>query len=229
MKSHLENILHEFSNESIHIIDGETYKGNYAPLDLSKTNTALNDFDITDANAFEAYINDILKQSNASIAYGGYNETRDIYSRSSHFYTENKLDERNIHLGLDLWCDVNTPVLAALDGTVHSFKNNTNFGDYGPTIILEHQINEVTFYALYGHLSLVSLEYIAVGDTLRKGDVVGYLGDASVNGDYAPHLHYQLINDMEGSFGDFRGVTSLNDREKDLKNCPDPNLLLKIY
>ena len=70
MKSHLEHILHEFSNESIHIIDGETYKGNYAPLDLSKTNTALNDFDITDANAFEAYINDILKQSNASIAYG---------------------------------------------------------------------------------------------------------------------------------------------------------------
>jgi murein DD-endopeptidase MepM/ murein hydrolase activator NlpD len=229
MKSYLEDILHEFNEEAIHIIDGVTHKDCYTPLDLSKTNAALNDFDITDANAFESYINSVLKQSNGTIAYGGYNEARDIYSRSSHFYTESKLDERNIHLGLDLWCDVNTPVLAALDGTVHSFKNNTNFGDYGPTIILEHQINGVTFYALYGHLSLGSLENIAVGDTLRKGDVVGCLGDASVNGDYAPHLHYQLINDMEGNFGDFRGVTSLNDRERDLKNCPDPNFLLKIY
>ena len=229
MKSHFENTLHEFSNDAIHIISGVETISSYAPLDLSKTNIALNEFDITDANAFENYINSVLKQSNGTIAYGGYNETRDIYSRSAHFYTENKLDERNIHLGLDLWCDVNTPVLAALDGTVHSFKNNTNFGDYGPTIILEHQIKEITFYALYGHLSLVSLEDIAVGDILKKGEVVGYLGDASVNGDYAPHLHYQLIKDIEGNFGDFRGVTSLNDQIKDLSNCPDPNLLLKIY
>ena len=78
-------------------------------------------------------------------------------------------------------------------------------------------------------MSLASINDIKVGDKVAKGDVIGYLGDSSVNGDYAPHLHYQLINDMEGSFGDFRGVTSLNDREKDLKNCPDPNLLLKIY
>lgn len=229
MKSYLEDILHEFSEEAIHIIDGVTDRDSYTSLDLSKTNTALNEFDITNANAFEGYINGILKQSNASIAYGGYNETRDIYSRSTHFYTENKLEERNIHLGLDLWCAVNTPVLAALDGTIHSFKNNTNLGDYGPTIILKHQIKDVTFYALYGHLSLVSLDKIQVGDVIKKGSVVGYLGDASVNGDYAPHLHYQLIKDMQGNSGDFRGVTSLNDREKDLANCPDPNVLLNIY
>ncbi|MGB0974869.1 MAG: peptidoglycan DD-metalloendopeptidase family protein [Flavobacteriaceae bacterium] len=224
-----EFLLHNCSLSAINII-GEVYEQHtYAPLDLSIENTELHHFDITNAVAFENYINGVLKKNNANVAYGGYNETRNIYSRSSHFFTENKRDERNIHLGLDLWCAVNTPVLTALDGTIHSFKNNTNFGDYGPTIILEHQINGVVFYALYGHLSLASLDGIAVGDKLKKGEVVGYLGDATVNGDYAPHLHYQLIKDLQGNFGDFRGVTSLNDQVKDLANCPDPNLLLKIY
>lgn len=223
----LTQLLKTYTDNPIHIIEQD--KPSYIALDLSITNMNLNEFDITDAFAFETYINSVLKKDNGTVAYGGYNETRDIYSRSTHFYTENKRDERNIHLGLDLWCDVNTPVLAALDGTIHSFKNNTNFGDYGPTIIVEHQIEGQTFYALYGHLSLESLNNVAVGDELNKGDVVGYLGDASVNGDYAPHLHYQLITNMEDNFGDFRGVTSLNDREKDLANCPDPNLLLNIY
>jgi murein DD-endopeptidase MepM/ murein hydrolase activator NlpD len=222
----LEQILKKQTDNTLHIIAGENNR--YTSLDLSVTNTDLNEFDITDAKAFEGYINNVLQRSDATVAYGGYNETRDIYSRSLHFYTENKRDERNIHLGLDLWCAVNTPVFAALEGTIHSYNNNTNFGDYGPTIILEHQLYGHTFYALYGHLSLVSLEGIKVGDRLCKGAIVGYLGDASVNGDYAPHLHYQLIKDMEGNLGDFRGVTSLNDQAQDLENCPDPNLLLKI-
>lgn len=225
----LTDVLTNYSNQPIHVIEAVTSFKDYVTLDLSKTNTALNDFDITDTVAFENYINNVIEQSQGKVAYGGYNETRDIYSRSTHFYTENKLDERNIHLGLDIWCAENTPVLSALDGVIHSFSNNTAFGDYGPTIILEHQIEGCVFYALYGHLSLASLDGINTGDKISKGAVVGYLGDATVNGDYAPHLHYQLIKDLEGNFGDFRGVTSLNDRIKDLENCPDPNLLLKIY
>ena len=225
----LECLLKNYSNTTIHLIDGITEKTGYTPLDLSLSNSELKEFDITDAIAFEEYINRVLKKENASVAYGGYNETRDIYSRSTHFFTENKREERNIHLGLDVWCDAGTAVLAALDGKVHSFKNNTAFGDYGPTIILEHQIEGVTFYALYGHLSLASLDNIQVGDVIKKGSTVGYLGAAAVNGDYAPHLHYQLIADIENCFGDFRGVTSLNDQEKDLANCPDPNLLLNIF
>ena len=26
---------------------------------------------------------------------------------------------------------------------------------------------------------------------------------AEVNGDYPPHLHFQIINDLQGNFGDF--------------------------
>lgn len=227
--TNFEKCLRDFNKQPIHIIGGVNSQFDYVSLDLSINNDELNRFDITNPKILETYIASVVRKGNKKVAYGGYNEVRNIYSRSTHFYRESKLDERNIHLGLDLWCNAGTPVLAALNGTVHSFKNNTAFGDYGPTVILEHQIEGVIFYALYGHLSLASLETIQLGGIVAKGDVVGYLGDASVNGDYPPHLHYQLIQDLERAYGDYKGVTSINNRVKDLVNCPDPNLLLKIY
>ncbi len=154
-------------------------------------------------------------------------ETRNLYQRSTVFKNTNS-DERNIHIGLDLWINESAPIHAALDGTIHSFQNNIALGDYGPAIILEHTISGVTFYTLYGHLSLESLDGKAEGQKVTKGEVIGTLGAPPVNGDYAPHLHFQIIIDMEGKTGDYPGVCG----EKTLTfyedNCPDPNLLLKI-
>lgn len=155
-------------------------------------------------------------------------ETRGIYERSNYFNNTDPYDERNIHLGLDLWIQAETPIFTPLDGIVHSYKNNTNYGDYGPTIILEHNLNDVKFYTLYGHLSLESLEGLTIGKIFEKGEQIATLGDASVNGDYAPHLHFQIINDLQDYQGDYPGVTSSRDIEFYRSNCPDPNLLLKI-
>ncbi|WP_368356657.1 peptidoglycan DD-metalloendopeptidase family protein [Polaribacter sp. ALD11] len=123
---------------------------------------------------------------------------------------------------------MNTKVLAVLDGEVYSFKNNNNFGDYGPTIILKHQINKEVFYSLYGHLSSNSIKNIKIGDVVLEGSTIGFLGNAEVNGDYAPHLHFQIIRNMEQNFGDYPGVSSEENVAFYKKNCPDPNLLLKI-
>jgi murein DD-endopeptidase MepM/ murein hydrolase activator NlpD len=129
---------------------------------------------------------------------------------------------------LDIWIKAGTPVFSALDGKVHSFDYNTGIGNYGPTIILEHRINDMVFYTLYGHLSLESIEEIEIGDVFGKGQKLAALGDASVNGDYAPHLHFQIIRDIGGAFGDYAGVCSAKDLDFYLQNCPDPNLLLKL-
>ena len=99
-----------------------------------------------------------FKSRNKSIAFGGYLEPRSIYNRSNYFNSKSALETRNIHLGIDLWCAAETPVLAAFDGVVHSFKDNTNHGDYGPTLLLKHCIDNVEFYTLYGHLSRSSIK-----------------------------------------------------------------------
>ena len=106
-------------------------------------------------------------------------------------------------MGIDLWCVAETPVLAAFDGVVHSFQDNTNHGDYGPTIILKHCIDNVEFYTLYGHLSRSSIKGLKENTYISDSQVIGYLGNASVNGDYAPHLHFQIIKNIEDNEGDY--------------------------
>jgi murein DD-endopeptidase MepM/ murein hydrolase activator NlpD len=93
---------------------------------------------------------------------------------------------------------------------------------------MKHQFDALTFYTLYGHLSIESLTGLAVGKRFEQGDVIAQLGTAEVNGDYPPHLHFQIILDMEDYFGDYPGVSSLNTLEFYKMNCPDPNLLLGL-
>lgn len=221
----LETILHEI--EDVKVIDASIDYKKYVHLDLSNKNESLRDLKIDNATDFENYIEDYLQQNNAKVAYGGYYEIRNLYKRSTIFNDYNS-DERNIHIGLDLWIKAGTPVLAAIDGFIHSYNNNFGVGDYGPTIILQHQIKDQIFYTLYGHLSLESIASIAVGKKVKKGEQIATLGDAKVNGDYAPHLHFQIISEMPTIFGDYPGVCSKKDQEFYLQNCPDPNMLLKI-
>jgi len=220
--------LSQLSKEPIQVIDSNISLETYFPIEISSKNKDLLQFDISSSTAWETYLDAFLAKNNAKVAFGGYLEKRNIYDRSDYFKNLSKEKQRNIHLGVDLWCAENTKVLAALDGEVHSFKLNKNYGDYGPTIILKHQIENETFYTLYGHLSLKSIEKINIGDVVIQGNVIGYLGAASVNGDYAPHLHFQIIRDLEDNFGDYPGVASEENIGFYQKNCPNPNLLLKL-
>jgi murein DD-endopeptidase MepM/ murein hydrolase activator NlpD len=221
----LDTILKNVKN--VKVIQEAIDYSEYFPLDLSVNNTALQEVSLTNSEEFEKYITSYLKSNSAKVAYGGYNEQRNLYKRSTVF-KDDQTEERNIHIGLDLWIDTGTPVLAALDGCVHSFQNNDSFGNYGPTIILEHQVENQTFYTLYGHLSLESIAQIKIGQRFKKREPIATLGDAAVNGDYAPHLHFQIIKKIGEYSGDYPGVCSKSDVAFYLNNCPDPNLLLKI-
>lgn len=222
----IETVLKNIQN--VKVIDAAIDYHHYIPLDLSVSNVELSKQSIDNATAFEEYIEKYLAKNNSKVAFGGYNEERNLYKRST-IFNDNDTEERNIHIGLDLWIKAGTPVLAALDGKVHSFQYNNNIGDYGPTIILEHQIENLTFYTLYGHLSLESIVSLKVGAFFEKGATIATLGDSSVNGDYASHLHFQIIKNIEDDFGDYPGICSKNKLDYYLDNCPDPNLLLKIF
>jgi murein DD-endopeptidase MepM/ murein hydrolase activator NlpD len=209
------------------VIDSTIDYSKYVSFDLSVNNQELMNSNPENAADFENYIKRYVAKNNAEVAYGGYIEGRDLYKRSS-IFKNNSLPERNIHIGIDFWIKDGTTVLAALDGKVHSFKNNIGLGDYGPTIILEHEVENEKFYTLYGHLSLESIQVLSVGTFFKQGEVVATIGKSDVNGDYAPHLHFQIIRSIEDFWGDYPGVCNINDLNFYIENCPDPNLLLKI-
>lgn len=209
------------------VIAPEIDYDDYCALDLSVSNKNLLKKQLETASDYENFIQRYLDENRSKIAFGGYLETRNLYKRSTVFNTQNT-EERNIHIGLDLWINNTASIHATLDGTIHSFKNNTSLGDYGPTLILKHNIENFTFYTLYGHLSIESLSDKNIGDSVIQGQQIGNLGLPPINGDYAPHLHFQIIIDIENNFGDYPGVCSSNTLEFYSQNCPDPNILLKM-
>jgi murein DD-endopeptidase MepM/ murein hydrolase activator NlpD len=219
---------HFFKNiEAAKVISPEIDYSEYVALDLSVTNSELQNHTLETAKDYEFFIQNQLDTNHGKIMFGGYIESRNLYKRSSVFKNPD-IEERNIHIGLDLWINEQAPIFAALEGKIHSFQNNTALGDYGPTIILEHEIADFKFHTLYGHLSEASLVGKKVGDVIQKGQQIATLGLPPINGDYAPHLHFQIIIDMEGKFGDYPGVCSESTLAFYKENCPDPNWLLKI-
>ena len=194
----------------------------YLRMDFSAANTELNNLDLENSAAFSDYVFKKLDAAGVRYGVGGYNEHRVIYRRSSHFQQTD--EPRCVHLGVDIWAKSGTPVFAPTDAVVHSFKNNDTFGDYGPTIILQH----AHFCTLYGHLSVESLAGLHEGMVIAKGQQIAQIGNYPTNGDWPAHLHFQIITDMMEQKGDFPGVCTLLEREYYLNICPNPDLILGI-
>lgn len=194
-------------------------------LDLTENNKLLTLENLIETPRFDAVITQILSEHNATIGIGGYLENRVIYRRSAHF--ENAEEPRSIHLGVDIWAPAGMHIYAPLAGKVHSFFNNNNFGDYGPTIILQHELDGVKFYTLYGHLSVACLEGLEEDKPVAKGERIAAFGAYPENGDWPPHLHFQIIADMEGKRGDYSGVCRPSRMAHYASLCPNPNLILQ--
>lgn len=226
--SDFEILLKEWSLNASSVLPNHLKKEDFCNLDLSIFNDLIRPEVFESSVLLESFIWTEMKQNSAKVAAGGYLELRGMYRRSTHFNEGDLLTERNIHLGLDLWIEAGTPIFAPLNAEVHSFKNNQNFGDYGPTIILKHQVEDIEFYTLYGHLSLESLRNLEVGQKITKGQQIATLGTAEVNGDYPPHLHFQIIRDIKDYSGDYPGVCNKLELGYFMQNCPNPNLLLNL-
>ena len=188
-------------------------------LDLSVSSTA--------PNHFTEILNDI-HQSGIELVIGQYNEARLIYSNEQ--YQIDHTESRTIHLGLDICLAPGSPIYSPMEATVHSFADNSQPQDYGPTIILKHTIPDsgLTFYTLYGHLDRESLIGLKPGRAIQKGELIAKIGESNVNGGWAPHLHFQIITDVLDQAGNFPGVARPSQRNVWLSLCPDPNLLTLI-
>ncbi len=202
-------------------------RDSYVVLDFSASNPDLATLDLTDIHLFDAYVSGKLRAAGAVVGVGGYGENRVIYRESGHF-TPAGDEPRTVHLGVDFWAKAGTPVFAPVDGVVHSFADNAGYANYGPTIILEHQTASADRdgfprYSLYGHVSRASLADLYEGKPIQAGEKLAELGPYPENGDWPPHLHFQLMHDMLGLRGDFPGVCRLSEADYWLNLCPDPN------
>jgi len=90
--------------------------------------------------------------------------------------------EPAFHQGLDISTDKGQPVYATADGTVDSASYT---GDYGNLIVIRHGFGLAT---RYGHLSAFKVK---PGQTVKRGDVIGYVG--ATGRATGAHLHYEIL------------------------------------
>lgn len=171
-----------------------------------------------------------IRAAGAAVGIGRYAEPRRCYTAEGYRGTAGEVETwRTVHLGIDLFLPPDSPVYAPLSATVHSAQKNARPLDYGPTLILRHDLPGVgECFTLYGHLTSDSLEGASKGRAYAQGDRIGRVGDSSENGGWAPHLHIQLIVDLLEWSGDFPGTCADRGRDVWMSLSPDPNLILRI-
>ncbi|NJN34522.1 MAG: peptidoglycan DD-metalloendopeptidase family protein [Saprospiraceae bacterium] len=185
------------------IFEAQFELSDFAPIALSISHSDLIGFDVTTFEGLDFYVRDFLQKNKVRVAYGGYGEKRAIYTQSHHF--TNLEAVRNTHLGIDLWASAGTRIFAPLEGIVHSFRHNDQPLDYGATIILEHLIEGEKMYALYGHLSLKSLENKQIGQKILRGSPFAWLGEPHENGGLVAAFTLSVDSRFDGLGGRFSG------------------------
>jgi murein DD-endopeptidase MepM/ murein hydrolase activator NlpD len=101
----------------------------------------------------------------------GFGNRRDPFTGGSDF-----------HPGLDISADHGAPIFAPADGVVESASYN---GNYGNMVVIDHGFGLVT---RYGHMSRFA---VSSRQTIRRGDVIGYVG--STGRSTSSHLHYEVL------------------------------------
>jgi murein DD-endopeptidase MepM/ murein hydrolase activator NlpD len=89
--------------------------------------------------------------------------------------------EGAFHSGVDIGSSFGAHIIAPADGIVTITEN---MGGYGKTIMIEHGNGIST---RYGHLSGYA---VTAGQTVHRGDVIGYVGESGRS--TGPHLHYEV-------------------------------------
>jgi murein DD-endopeptidase MepM/ murein hydrolase activator NlpD len=198
-------------------------------IDLSINNTTVKtEAEFNNPAFFEKKLSEIQNLHPKKIITGGYLEKRALYT-SDIYNEEHSSEKRNIHLGVDFWLPENTPIHAIFDGKIVCSVHQKDHKGYGGFIILKHTFNAIEFYTLYGHLSEKSVLLHKTGDTLKKGDQVGVLGNYDENGKWVPHLHYQIMLSLLDYQNDFPGVALEREIAYWKSICPNPNLLFKSH
>ncbi|HEX6574338.1 MAG TPA: M23 family metallopeptidase [Gemmatimonadaceae bacterium] len=90
------------------------------------------------------------------------------------------------HNALDIMAARNTPVVAALPGTVLKLHNSVAGG-----LTVYMSDSTYRFVMMYGHLDSYR-PGIKEGQAIRRGEIIGFVGSTGNANPLAPHLHFQV-------------------------------------
>lgn len=173
-----------------------------------------------DVVTFGKLIDESMAEAGTGFAFGRYGEPRELYD-NEHFRQSG--EPRTVHLGIDLFCKAGTPIRAPLDGQVEFTANNARELDYGPMLVLRHEdAGASPFFTLYGHLGSGVLDGLEAGQAVRAGQPIASVGSPPGNGNWPPHLHFQLILDLRGLGADFPGVAAASEQAAWFGLSPSP-------
>lgn len=137
------------------------------------------------------------KEAAKDYTVGRYDENRvHLYKSDLFDDPSNAIDgfagARTVHIGIDVGGPIGTKIYAFTDGVVHSAGYNEELGDYGNVIVIEHDLGPPPrgdldgkmrkVWALYGHLDDKSVVGKSKGSKIKKGQVIGRMGDIHENG-----------------------------------------------
>ena len=88
---------------------------------------------------------------------------------------------QSTHTGLDIGAAYGATIVASDAGTVTCAGVK---GGYGSCVMIDHGNG---YYTLYGHMSSIS---VSLGQSVSKGDTIGYVGDSGIT--TGPHLHFEI-------------------------------------
>jgi 4-aminobutyrate aminotransferase-like enzyme/Ser/Thr protein kinase RdoA (MazF antagonist) len=199
------------------------------PIDLSVGSSwAGHESDSSDLDLFQFKMERLQSKVPDKLIAGGYLEPRALYGTAAYEKRGNfGMENRTIHLGIDYWLPAGEPVHALFEGEVMTSVNDAGDKEYGGLVVLRHRAGDLEFFSLHGHLDPNSILHLEAGMTVAKGSRIGVLGIYPENGNWAPHLHYQIMLSMLEYETDFPGVAYFRQLEVWKSLCPDPNLLFK--
>jgi len=107
------------------------------------------------------------------------------------------------HKGIDIAAPQGTPIYAIADGQVKQLQMKHVEGKaYGRYIIIQHDGGMASLY------SQMSRYNVDLGQKVKKGDVIGYVGQSGIS--TGPHLHLEVKKNGENvNPADFIDFTSL--------------------
>ena len=166
----------------------------------------------------------LLKKTNLKFLVSKYGEDRSAMLKGTDILDE----KRFLHLGYDIFSQDLESVYSPCDGTIVMGGRDHGDHSFGNFIIIQPnssgKLLSEDIYIFLGHLSS---NLLPTGVVVRKGQLIGSIGDFSENenGGWSRHLHLQLFTDVPSSPKDLIGYSSSDRFDSMKKKYPNPSTL----